>query len=241
MTESGLIIDGDAFARDVGRFALLTGRSFGEELKTQAKGVMKNIVKVTPPFHGGLKIADARRAGENAISRDLTRIFRSVPLKGSRRVTHLFGKPHPAAPWIVPEKERHPDVLGIYEQTKRLDRKGRRARYEKPLYVDELKYNALQRRLEKRVGFLGGGFAMAATGLGVPLPAFMKRHAGSAPGQLRMQLEGDELFIIIQNDVRYAANVDDFARRVRYALEMQQGKMERQIPYLLRRHQSLVN
>jgi len=240
MNEDGITIDGQAFAQDVGRFALLTGRTFGEELKIQAKGAMKEIVRITPPFHGGNSAAEARKAGINAISRDMNRIFRPVELKGKRRVTHLFGQTHPSAPWIVPEKERTPDVAGTYVATRKLDSRARRARYQKPLYVDAKKFHALQSYLEKRVGYLGGGFSDPAAGLGVPLPSWMRRHT-DAPGKLIMKLEGDELYIIIRNDVRYATRIHDFARRVEWALQTQRGKMERQMPYLLRRHEKLIN
>lgn len=240
MIEDGITIDTEGFSQDVGRFALLSGRSFGEELKNQAKGVMKGIVKITPPHSNGNSVSEAKRAGENAISRDLTRQFRPVELVGSRKVTHLFGKPHPDAPWAVATKEKHPDVTAYYVATKRLDSRGRRARYEKPIYVDRKKYNKLRTQLEKRVGFLGGGFRDGAAGLGVALPAFMRRHT-TAPGSLQMQLEGDNLYIIIRNDVSYASGLRDFVRRVEWAVQAQRGKMERQIPYLLKRHEKLVN
>lgn len=238
--DEGITIDTVGFSRDVGRFALLTGREFGEELKLQARGALRNIVKITPPFYGGASVSDAKRAGINAISRDLYRIFRPTALKGTRQVTHFFGKPHPQAPWTVPAPERHPNVTALYTHHKRLDKKSRRARYKQPFYVDELKFQTLMDRLEKRVGFLGGGFAEGAAGLQVALPAFMRRHT-AAPGSFVMKLTGDELYIIIRNDVRYASQVDDFARRVEWALQTQRGKMERQVPYLLRRHQRLIN
>jgi hypothetical protein len=94
--------------------------------------------------------------------------------------------------------------------------------------------------MERRVGFLGGGFAAAAAGLRVGIPGFMRRHS-AAPGGLEMQLEGDDLYIVIENKVRYASQLADLVRRVDWAIRAQQRKMERQVPYLLRRHERLVN
>jgi hypothetical protein len=240
--EDGVIIDSEGFSRDVARFALLSGRSMAEELKNQAKGVMRNIVRVTPPFNGSGGVSAARAQGENAIRHDLQRIFRPVRLVGSRKITHLFGKAHPNAPWIVATKEQHPDVEGIYRNHKaEPDRFVRQARYRNARFVDEGKYHALEAKLKKRVGYLGGGFAPAASGLGVALPSFMRRHAASAPGRIQMQLEGDSLSIVITNEVRYGTKVIGFVRRVEFAIEMQRGKMERQIPFLLRRHEHLIN
>lgn len=239
--EGGVIIDGDAFARDVGRFALLTGRTFGEELKVQGRGVMRNIVKVTPPFRVGSTVVQAKRSGEQSIESNVMRVFRGRPLVGSRRVTHLFGKPHPAAPWVVPTKEKHPDVVSIYRRHWKSNTKTRNANYKKPLYVDQAKVDALLRMLDKRVGWLGGGYGEAARGLGVELPAFMKRHSSAAPGDLQMKLEGDQLFIRITNRVSYGRDLNGYVRRVEWAVLVQREKMERQIPYLLRRHESLIN
>lgn len=240
MNEDGITIDGEAFAHDVGRFALLTGREFGDELKRQGTGVMRSIVKVTPPFHRGISAGEARKSGINAISKDLYRIFRPVKIKRKRAITHLFGKEHPDAPWFVRTKEETKDVETTYRTVQKLDSKGRKARYEKPLYVSQTKFRRLQLQLERKIGFLGGGFAPAAEGLGVALPAFMKRHA-FAPGALEMKLTGDDLYIIISNSVRYGPRVYDFARRVEWAVQAQRGKMERQIPYLLSKHEKLIN
>jgi hypothetical protein len=244
MTDAGINIDTEAFSRDVAQFALLTGRTFGDELKQQAKGVLKNILKVTPPFNGGGgSVATAKRAAEGAIHRDLGRIFRPVALVGSRKITHLFGKPHPSAPWTVPTPEKHPQLASLYAAHKKLDSRSRQARYKNAYFVDELKYKALVDKIMKRSGRLGGGFAAAAAELHVPIPAFMSRHRSSDVGAsgIRMQLDGDNLFIIITNDVPYAPDVEGFVRRFNWAVETQRGKMERQMPYLLKRHERLLN
>jgi hypothetical protein len=241
MADDGIIIESEAFARDVAQFALLTGRSFADELKQQARGVMRGIIRVTPPFSAGATVSSAKKTGENAIRGDLSRIFRSVNLVGSRKVTHLFGKDAEGAPWTVPEKEKHPDLGAIYSRQKSLKSKGRQAIYRKPYYVDSMKLQALEAKLKKRVGFLGGGFAASGEALNVPLPSFMKRHRAQAPGAIQMKLEGDNLSIIMTNSVRYASLVSGFARRVEWAVEAQRGKMERQIPFLIRRHEKLIN
>jgi hypothetical protein len=242
MEQDGVTIDSEGFSRDVAQFALLTGRSFAEELTVQAKGALREIVFDTPPFGTRARsVADARKASESAIGRDMHRIFRPKKLVGSRKITHFFGKAHPSAPWTVTEKEKHPDLGMLLAQHKKLSSSGRQARYRNAYFVDANKYFALQAKLKKRGGFLGGGFAPAAAALGVPLPHLMKRHAGSAPGGVQMRLTGDHLSIIIINDVAYASRVAGFPARVERALQSQRGKMERQIPFLLRRHERLIN
>ncbi len=240
--QDGITIDSPGFSRDVAQFALLTGRSFAEELQVQAKGALRHIIYDTPPFGNRARTAAAaKKASENSIGRDLHRIFRPKKLKGSRSITHLFGKQVNGAPWTVPAKEKHPDLASLLAGHKRLSSSGRQARYRNAYFVDAAKYFAMQTKIKKRGGHLGGGWAPAAVALGVNLPHIMKRHAGTAPGGVQMRLTGDHLSIVMINDVSYASRVASLPFRVERALQSQRGKMERQLPHLLRRHERLIN
>jgi hypothetical protein len=112
-------------------------------------------------------------------------------------------------------------------------------------FIDQLvirrsAFEQYMKQMEARIGYLGGGFSAAARGLGVSLPLFMAKHSG-APGGLDMRLEGDNLYIVIKNDVSYAGNNPGLVRGVSRAIAEQQRKMERQLPYLIRRHEKLIN
>jgi outer membrane lipoprotein SlyB len=270
----GITIDSEAFSRDVGRFALLSGRSFADELKNQAKGVMREVLKVTPPFNqNNTSISSAKGSGLGAMRRDLAGGGRS---RGNRR----------AGVFVVLADSMIDSALdtGIYqsENVRLFVRKdgtvyGTEKQYFKPnasmqelrdhhqryfkngkmttagsyernigrwKFLDQMvirrsTFERYLKTLEPRVGFLGGGFKSAAKGLGVSIPLFMRRH--SAPGGLAMNLTGDDLSIVIRNDVRYAGTTRDLARRFQWAVMVQQNKMERQVPHLLRRHQRIVN
>lgn len=241
--DEGITIDSDGFGRDVARFAVATGRSFAEELQLQAKGALRHIVYDTPPFGPRARTAAAaKKASENSIGSDLHRIFRPKKLKGSRSITHLFGNKEAAgAPWTVPAKERHPDLAALLAGHKRLSSSARQARYRNAYFVDAAKYFAMQTKIKKRGGHLGGGWAPAAMALGVNMPHLMKRHAGTAAGGIQMRLTGDALSIVIINDVPYATKVAGLPFRVERALQTQRGKMERQLPYILRRNEPLLN
>lgn len=275
MIEDGITIQSEAFAQDVGTFALLTGRSFGEELKVQGKGVLSELIKVTPPFNQQNKgAAAAQRAGIGAIRRDLAG---GGHKRGQRRAgvfavlrdstidtaldtglyenqnVRLFARKDGTV-WGTETNTFKPSIsMGeMRSHHKRYFKNGKMSSagsYERNIgrwrFIDQfvIRRSSFERYLktmDPRVGFLGGGFRSAAMGLGVGLPRFMGRH-GSAPGDLRMQLEGDDLYIIIRNDVRYASQMADLVRRVDWAIRAQQRKMERQAPYLLRRHQKLIN
>lgn len=236
----------DDFAQDVGDFALYTGRSFEEELLFQGKQILRKIVKLTPPFTFNDSIAKAKKQGEKAIARDLRRVFKPVDLVGSRKIPHLFGRTDvEGLPYVVPTRETHPDVERIYEQSRTLKKIGgknwlmrsRRAKY----YVDRRKFDKLVKKIQKQVGFLGAGFGSAAQKLGVALPGFMGRHKGKAPGSIQINFTDTDLELVIINSVNYANQIKDFRRRIDWAVRAQSKAMERQLPYLIKRHEKLVN
>lgn len=270
----GITIDSEAFARDVGRFALLTGRSFAEELQNQARGVLKEVLSVTPPFNQNNKsISSAKGAGLSAIRRDLAG---GGHKRGSRRAgvfvvlpDHMIESALDTGLYQTEnvrlfvrkdgtvygtEKQYfkpNASMQELRDHHRRYFRNGKMTTagsYERNIgrwkFLDQMvirrsTFERYLKTLEPRVGFLGGGFRSAAAGLKVAIPLFMRRH--SSPGGLVMNLTGDDLSIIIKNDVRYAGETRDLARRFEWAIGVQQNKMERQVPHLLRRHQRLVN
>jgi hypothetical protein len=226
------------FERTFRRFAELSDKSFEDELKNQAGLFVIDAIKVTPPFHQGRGqgVTAAKHAGEDAISRRLGRIFVGVELVGSRKITHLFGKPHPNAPWIVPAPEKHPDVEGIYAAEKAKARHRGRMRFiGPPLTVDRRKVTKVYRSEIKKVGWLAGGWHEAANrlGVGAKVPAFVRRHS-SAPGQVIIDFKPTSLRIVLINQVKYADYVGGLQKRVTFAMRKRIDSMRRQIPYLIR-------
>jgi hypothetical protein len=275
MSDTGIVIDSEAFSRDVGQFALLTGRSFGEELKEQGRGVLRELLRVTPPFNQHNKsVSSARKAGAGAIRRDLAG---GGHKRGQRRVgvfavlrdatidqaldtgvyedkaVKLFVRKDGSV-WATETNTFKPSIshAEMRSHHQRYFKNGKMSSagsYERNIgrwrFIDQLvirrsTFESYLQKMERRVGFLGGGFAAAAAGLRVGIPGFMRRHS-AAPGGLEMQLEGDDLYIVIENKVRYASQLADLVRRVDWAIRAQQRKMERQVPFLLRRHERLVN
>lgn len=71
--EDGITIDLGKFNDAVTRTAALTHRSFADELRVQAKGVISELVKVTPPRGGkwNLKGPAAEKGAKQKIARDI--------------------------------------------------------------------------------------------------------------------------------------------------------------------------
>lgn len=242
MSEETLIIDDQEFGEQLERFALYSGRSFEDELENQGKLLVRDILRLTPPSRFGASVSEAKRAGERSIRKNLRSVFAGVNLKGQRQITHLFGRTDvPGLPFRTPTTEKHPEVKALYEQRKvgsgyRVSR-GQRARW----YVDERKLAALEQVLIKRVGWAAAGFGPAAQRLGAAVPAYVRRHVGKAPGTVAVNTTGAILSIVITNRVDYVAKLSGLQRRLNWAVARRKTAMEKQLPYLIRRHERLVN
>jgi len=239
--EPDLVVDWPLFEQTFARFARLTKNSVADELKNQARLFVIDAIKVTPPFHQGVGqgISAAKKAGEKSIGRNLDRIFVGVNLVGSRRVTHLFGRTDvPGLPYIVPAPEKHPNVEGYYDtkktQAKRNAMRGMRF-FGPPITVARRKVQKVYRQEVKKVGWLAGGWNVAADRLGASpkVPAFVRRHS-TAPGQIQIDFTSSRLRIVLTNQVKYADYVGGLQKRASFALTKRVHAMQKQIPRLMR-------
>lgn len=235
----GFNLDTTRFAAAMRKLAGVSARDLEVEMRAQAKGVVEEAFKITPPAAGkSLQGKSAIAAGERKIDRDLRSIFAPVDLRGERRITHLFGISSPRSgrkpPYIVPEKEKHPDVSAIYAARNARRRGKSLSRGQKAaFYVAAVKVEALAANLKKRVGWAAAGFNEAAKELGARIPGYAARH--NAPGDVAVRVSSNGIRIVITNAVSYAASIPDIERRLQYAVDRQAAKIERQIPFILRK------
>lgn len=232
-----LELDFPEFDRTFRKFARLRGNSLDEEFETQARGVLKRAIEITPPFNQqDRKSTAAKKRGERKILRDLERVFAPVDLKGSRQITHVFGH-RLETPIEVPTQEKPVDIPQTHKKYRSFGKRnlGARTRRAKE-YVSERKLMAYYRQKKRDVGYLGGGWAMGARRLNVRgYPAWMRRHAGKARGSIEVDLKPPERRIRIRNRVDYGTAIAGLGKRIAYAVEYQRKAMERQIPYLIRK------
>ena len=221
---------------------MLTNKSLEEQFFDQVGRVVKDVVANTPPLgrSGGKTVtrSNLKRVLEGRVRHNM-RIFRPVDINGKRKIALLFGKEHPAAPWHVPTKERHPDVEALWRRHRASQKNVRAQNYRQGLYVDRRKLDALMKKEVAKFGKLAAGFKPAAAAHRVGLPAIARRH--SARGSYSQRITPTMVQAQFTNELPYAANVPGFKRRIDHAVRERIGAMERQIPFLLRRHQRLVN
>ena len=238
----GLVVHHEEFSRAVGQFALLTAKSLEDQFDYQVGRIVRDWVAVTPPLGGSGSINVTRgnvsRVLENRVRHNL-RIFRAVDLLGQRKIPLLFGWYHRDAPWFTPTVEKHPNVEALYRIHRMSTKRGRAQAYAKPKFVDRKKYEALVKKEVTKFGRLGAGFTPAAQAHRVAVPPFVRRH--TPEGAYRRTVTPGLIRVQIDNLVPYAGRVNVLRRRIDRAVKDRIGAMERQIPYLLRRHERLLN
>jgi hypothetical protein len=244
---SGVIVDADRYTRAMEQYVLLTGRSMEDAMMHEGRQLVRALVRSMPPHRTPWYSDDsghAKRRAERRVAGALRRMFIGKDLVGSRRVTRLFGKEVRGAPWIVPAPERHPDVEGIYDrESGEVWRSGesthRRIKAGKVRYVDRRKLTALKQREWKKIGRMAAGYVPAAARFGTPVPAWIRRHR--VGGWARIDFRPDVLRIEVVNAHPKASRNPGLQRRADLAVRARIEAIEKQVPYLLRRHERLVS
>jgi hypothetical protein len=120
------------------------------------------------------------------------------------------------------------------EAAKQRGRRGMRF-YEKRIPVSKVKMRRIYRAEIRKVGWLAGGWNVAAMelGAGPKVPAFVRRH-GTAPGQVQIDFQPHRLRIVLMNQVKYADNVGGLQKRVEFARAKRIDAMRLQIPRRIR-------
>jgi hypothetical protein len=86
----------------------------------------------------------------------------------------------------------------------------------------------------KKIGYYSGGWGQAARMIGVPMPAYMRRHAATTPGGAQLLIGPTRLTFRFENAANFGSVDRDMKRRVQWAVDVQANKMERRLPFLIR-------
>jgi hypothetical protein len=196
--------------------------------RQQVKGVVRNLIDITPPSGGAVGSSatgkQAEKAGRRAIDKDLGRIFRVVPVsRGRGRGRGLVETPlgsSEIARW-------HAEHRGSGGRTAELPEASRA-----PVLARDLR--AYRILLYARIGWLAAGWNSAASRLGVPVAKWISRH-GSSAGSFESRVSPGRVELSVANRVGFAADVRGLRRRVQAAVDYQANGMLRQVAHLARR------
>ena len=211
-------------------------------LAQQARGIMKEIVRVTPPGTDGVAAGTrkAQEMGRTAVARDIYAVYGTPGTafdlleQTNKGVAQQF--------WGMHKEGRVAEAQLLFQvttgqQMKAFDggaehqraRKsgGRVSKTQKRVfYVTEKrpleKYVA---EVQKRVHYLAAGWEEGAAKLGIQLPQIIAKH--TAPGSVVYEIGEYRLRIEVTNAVSYASQAD-VERRIAWAVKAQTNKMDRE-------------
>jgi hypothetical protein len=211
-------------------------------LADQARGIMRQVVDITPPGSQGVKgtTRAARAMGQTAVARDIRKLYgtpgdayETIRQRNSDLAAGFWKQLKEGNRAAASEILRSISGVGVYAfdggtlHKRHKNRRGRVQNNRVVMYVEDDKpltdYITMR---QKNVNFLQAGWKPAAGKLGFSLPASIAGH--QAPGAVVLEVTATRLRLVAENRVEFAARTD-LARRIQWAINAQAGAMERQM------------
>jgi hypothetical protein len=223
--------DTSNFSRALAQFRKLSQRDFETVLREQARGVVRNIIAFTPPARGKAD-SGARKLGEKAVTASLARILKPGTPDFIAFFERVNGGPtaRNRTLGLIYSRVLEKGDLDSFHQGHR-DNEGRTPKGAGNIaLVERRAYQWFKKQVQARVGKLASGWNKAAARLGYSPPAWIRRH-GNGRGDCELQLTGDDMRILISNEVKFAGSVKDIERSVKKAIAIQTRSMERRVAF----------
>lgn len=198
-----ITLNADAFNAAVSRLMAGSKRDAVAVLKEQARGILRNVITVTPPGKWGRGSSEARKKGEASVVADVLKVV--VP--------------------VSPSKAAQQDVAAIIKRYRRNGRVRHGANPRITVPRDALK--AYIKEKKALVGFLASGWNEAAARLGVKPAAWIWRNEG--PGGLQIIVTDSGIRIVATNSVKYASSISQLRSRLQWAVNQQRRAIERRL------------
>ena len=197
----------------------------GEAVRKQARLFLEDVVRATPPFGKhpfSESFNEQRKIGENAVVRDLRKIFRLVrplgrwlgrrardPQMQERVEGYVQGGNLRAIRTILSNMLNGADVRHEVEPALHMVRRGGRGRVGRgslTFIVEERSFNRYLAAVLKHVGRAKAGWARAAAQLGVKLPNWITRH--STGGVYEDNLGSENPSVTVGNLIEFGGDFD---------------------------------
>lgn len=214
-----------AFRAAMGEYAHLAKKDspdgVAQLMKQSAARIVRNIVDITPPASGKADTA-AKKRGEGAIVADLLKLAQPVQAvnitRAQRRELFISAD----------------ELLALHQRAaKQLGRPTRRGG--RRVEVEMRDFARVAAILGKRVGWLAAGLNAAAGQLGVRLPSWISRH-GTKYGVIKIAFTERRFTIRIGNDVPYATNAKDYARKFDFAFQREVRTLQQMVGALRQKY-----
>jgi len=211
----------DKFYRALESMVATGKRSAEEVIYENFKGVIRNLLAITPPMGGktpdfklnakgqktgGINFAAGKRRGQDAIEVDIQKAFR----RAQKTTSSSFGSEQEALSWY----------LGARNYRKRIKGKPKRAAQLKQI-------NFVRKSILARQGSVAAGWSKAAAYFGITLPKWVERH-GMARSRLIVERSEFGYYLTAINMTTHHQS-NQIERIGQIAMNIQTENMMRQI------------
>ncbi len=200
MAETELNLDTRDFEKALSLFMVRSRRPVEEVMRQQAKLIVQQIVRSTPPGTQTTQGSAAKQLGERAVEADLAKIF--IPAATKRQAESV-------------------NLASVHRRAR--GRNGRIKRGGQTYRVQKGELSRFRTAQKKKVGQLAAGWNQAAAKLGYKPPAWIWRH--SSPSKAVVEISERRMRFLMVNGVQHAREVRGLERRVQYAVNRQTRKM----------------
>lgn len=243
--ENELTLNWTSFEGALARRAATSTRDHLALAVEQMRGIMREVVKVTPPGHDAIAggTQKAMQHGQAKAAADVRSLY-GTPAAAYERIKQVDTQAALSFAWL--NTHGQPDKASQIFKTKtgqwfgpfdggklhhqnarRLKGKAQRSRRGQPIiYIsnpEELE--AYVSEVQGKVMNLTAGWKQAFAKLGISLPQFVTKH--DAPGSMHVEISDTRIRFIAADEVVYAA-ATGLQRRIQFAINRQTGKMNRQ-------------
>lgn len=201
-------VDTREFMATAARFLATSKRDHLVVMREQAKGVIREVIALTPPGRPGM--TKARSRGTGKVKADILKL-----VKGTSSEARVQRR----------------DIAAIHASRRRRGRVTRELNPRILVPMDALRAYIKER--QARVGHLASGWNEAAAKLGYKPPAWVWRNEG--PGAIQIRVTDKDIRIRATNRVAFASEISMLNRRIQTALNIQRNKMERRLASYLKR------
>ena len=201
-------VDTREFMATAARFLATSKRDHLVVMREQAKGVIREVIALTPPGRPGM--TKARSRGTGKVKADILKL-----VKGTSSEARVQRR----------------DIAAIHASRRRRGRVTRELNPRILVPMDALRAYIKER--QARVGHLASGWNEAAAKLGYKPPAWVWRNEG--PGAIKIRVTDKDIRIRATNRVAFASEISMLNRRIQTALNIQRNKMERRLASYLKR------
>lgn len=181
---------------------------------------LNDVIKYTPPANADASGNAAKKQGEAAVARDINQVYGGAPQayleikKKDPAMARAFYKAMLQSDFATAQdilrrsgsKWRNVPVQAFDESLhQKFRRAGGKVNRQVPAQITTnwRKIKPYISKRQKKVGYLGSGYAASASGLKSRIPAWMKRH-GSGGGSFRRISSKRNYRVKVTNSVKYA-------------------------------------